>query len=197
METFRRVTHDRVQLALSFIPIIAVCFMAALALAAVNGGRVDAQHAAEDATAEVQELQQQARCRDDLAAAVDQANTEALSGLALYIRALSSPAGDPGSVDWDSILARMEALQSASRGEKTPAVSVNADGVDFSTMLRDAVREVNAAQNSAQAQAQAFQLGDRSVSMRSGMPSLPRARIRPRVASASRCSETDAFRTAS
>ena len=77
----------------------------------------------------------------------------------------------------DSILARMEALQSASRGEKTPAVSVNADGVDFSTMLRDAVREVNAAQNSAQAQAQAFQLGDRSVSIEQVMISMQQASL--------------------
>ena len=77
----------------------------------------------------------------------------------------------------DSILARMEALQSASRGEKTPSVSVNADGVDFSTMLRDAVREVNAAQNSAQAQAQAFQLGDRSVSIEQVMISMQQASL--------------------
>ena len=77
----------------------------------------------------------------------------------------------------DSILARMEALQSASRGEKTAAVNVNADGVDFSTMLRDAVREVNAAQNSAQAQAQAFQLGDRSVSIEQVMISMQQASL--------------------
>lgn len=113
METFRRVKSDRVVVALSAVPIVAVVVAMTIALVAVNSGRAAAQRAAEHATAEVQELQQQARCRDDLAAAVDQANTEALSGLALYIRALSSPAGDPGSVDWDSILARMAAVQTA------------------------------------------------------------------------------------
>ena len=114
METFRRVKSDRVVVALSAVPIVMVVFMAVLALVSINGAKTDAQHAADEATAEVQVLQQQARCRDDLAAAVDQANTEALSGLAVYIRALSTPdGGNPGAVDWDAILSRMAAVQTA------------------------------------------------------------------------------------
>lgn len=83
---------------------------------AVNGSRIDAQAAATAAAAEVQSLQKQARCRDDLAAAVDLANSEALEGLANYIRALSQPAGDPGAVDWDAILGRMGEVQSLRAG---------------------------------------------------------------------------------
>jgi flagellar hook-basal body complex protein FliE len=44
-------------------------------------------------------------------------------------------------------------------------------------LLRDAVRDVNAAQNTAQAQAQAFQLGDRSVSIEQVMISMQQASI--------------------
>jgi len=113
MEAWRRVTRDRVQIALSTIPIVAVCSMAVIALAALNSSRNDAQQAADTAAAEVQELQTQARCRDALAAKVDEANGEGLAALAYYIRALSTPGGNPGSVDWDSILARMAAVQTA------------------------------------------------------------------------------------
>jgi flagellar hook-basal body complex protein FliE len=77
----------------------------------------------------------------------------------------------------DSILARMEAMQSAARGEKPAAVAALGDGPEFSTLMRDAVREVNAAQNSAQAQAQAFQMGDHSVSMEQVMISMQQASL--------------------
>ena len=80
----------------------------------------------------------------------------------------------------DSILARMEALQSAARGDKAPAIGAGAaaaGGVDFSTLLRDAVRDVNSAQNTAQSQAQAFQLGDRSVSIEQVMISMQQASL--------------------
>ncbi len=82
----------------------------------------------------------------------------------------------------DSILARMEALQSAARGDKASAAGTDtglaaAGGVDFSTLLRDAVRDVNSAQNTAQAQAQAFQLGDRSVSIEQVMISMQQASL--------------------
>ena len=114
METFRRVKNDRVLAALSAVPIVAVVAAMTIALLSSNTSRAAAQRAADNASAEVQSLQQQARCRDDLAAAVDQANTEALSGLAVYIRALSTPdGGNPGAVDWDAILARMAAVQTA------------------------------------------------------------------------------------
>jgi flagellar hook-basal body complex protein FliE len=77
----------------------------------------------------------------------------------------------------DSILARMEAMQSAARGEKPAAVAALGSGPEFSTLMRDAVREVNAAQNSAQAQAQAFQMGDHSVSMEQVMISMQQASL--------------------
>jgi flagellar hook-basal body complex protein FliE len=77
----------------------------------------------------------------------------------------------------DSILARMEALQSAARGEKPAAVAALGGGVEFSTLMRDAVREVNAAQNTAQAQAQAFQMGDHSISIEQVMISMQQASL--------------------
>ena len=77
----------------------------------------------------------------------------------------------------DSILARMEALQSAARGEKAASPAALGGGVEFSTLMRDAVREVNAAQNAAQAQAQAFQMGDRSISIEQVMISMQQASL--------------------
>lgn len=77
----------------------------------------------------------------------------------------------------DSILARMEALQSAARGEKPASVAAVGGSVEFSTLMRDAVREVNAAQNTAQAQAQAFQMGDHSISIEQVMISMQQASL--------------------
>lgn len=77
----------------------------------------------------------------------------------------------------DSILARMEALQSAARGEKAASPAALGGGAEFSTLMRDAVREVNAAQNAAQAQAQAFQMGDRSISIEQVMISMQQASL--------------------
>ncbi|MDH4393844.1 MAG: flagellar hook-basal body complex protein FliE [Aquabacterium sp.] len=77
----------------------------------------------------------------------------------------------------DSILARMEALQGAVRGDKPASVPATDGGVAFTAMLRDAVRDVNAAQNTAQAQAQAFQLGDQSVSIEQVMISMQQASL--------------------
>ncbi|WP_439114048.1 flagellar hook-basal body complex protein FliE [Hydrogenophaga sp.] len=78
----------------------------------------------------------------------------------------------------ESILNRMEALQRASRGEaSTSAAPATTGGVDFAAMLRDAVRGVNAQQNTAQAQAQAFQTGDRSMSIEQVMISMQQASL--------------------
>jgi flagellar hook-basal body complex protein FliE len=77
----------------------------------------------------------------------------------------------------DAILARMEALQGAARGDKPASVASPDGGVSFTNMLRDAVRDVNAAQNTAQAQAQAFQLGDQSVSIEQVMISMQQASL--------------------
>jgi flagellar hook-basal body complex protein FliE len=77
----------------------------------------------------------------------------------------------------DAILARMEALQGAARGDKPAAVPATDGGVAFTALLRDAVRDVNAAQNTAQAQAQAFQLGDQSVSIEQVMISMQQASL--------------------
>ncbi len=77
----------------------------------------------------------------------------------------------------DSILIRMEALQSAARGSALPPATAATGSIDFSSMLRDAVRDVNAVQNTAQAQAQAFQMGDRSVSIEQVMISMQQASL--------------------
>lgn len=120
METFRRVKSDRVVVALSAVPIVAVVVAMTIALVAVNSGRAAAQHAADVAAAQVLELQTQvadtqaqAECRDKLASEFAQASNDLLVGTAKFIRELSVPSGSPGSVDWDSILARMAAAQTA------------------------------------------------------------------------------------
>ncbi len=77
----------------------------------------------------------------------------------------------------DALLARMEAMQSAARGKPAPAADISTGALDFPMLLRDAVRDVNAAQNTAQAQAQAFQLGDKSVSIEQVMISMQQASI--------------------
>lgn len=77
----------------------------------------------------------------------------------------------------DALLARMEALQSVARGKPAPVADATAGAIDFPMLLRDAVRDVNAAQNTAQAQAQAFQLGDHSVSIEQVMISMQQASI--------------------
>lgn len=76
----------------------------------------------------------------------------------------------------DSMLARMEQLSSMARGESA-AQAPASTGVNFATLLRDAVRDVNAAQNAAQAQAQSFQMGDRSVSIEQVMISMQQASL--------------------
>lgn len=83
----------------------------------------------------------------------------------------------------DALLSRMQSLERASAGQlapddgaPTPAVG-NAAPVDFSALLRDAVRQVNAAQNSAQAKAEAFQLGDRNVSIEDVMVTMQQASL--------------------
>ena len=75
----------------------------------------------------------------------------------------------------DAILSRMEALQNASRGLAAPGTggAKLTGAVDFSSMLRDAVHEVNAVQSTAQA----FQLGDRSVSIEQVMISMQKASL--------------------
>ena len=120
MEAFRRVKSDRVMVALSAVPIVAVVVAMTIALVAVNTSRSDAQRAADVAAAQVvelqatvSELQTQAECRDRLASEFAQASNDLLVGTAKYIRELSVPSGSPRSVDWDSILARMDAAQTA------------------------------------------------------------------------------------
>jgi flagellar hook-basal body complex protein FliE len=79
-----------------------------------------------------------------------------------------------------AMLARMEALEAASKPAQPSAMreaSQPIASVDFATLLRDAVREVSAAQNAAQAKAQSFQLGDRTVSIEDVMISLQQASL--------------------
>lgn len=79
----------------------------------------------------------------------------------------------------ESILNRMEALERASRAEVSPASTTpsSGGGVDFAAMLRDAVRGVNAEQNTAYAQAEAFQTGDRSMSIEQVMISMQQSAL--------------------
>jgi len=77
----------------------------------------------------------------------------------------------------ESMLSRMEQLRGLARGEAAVPATAPRSDVDFATLLRDAVREVNAAQNAAQAQAQSFQMGDRSVSIEQVMISMQQASL--------------------
>jgi len=108
------VKNDRVMVALSSVPIVAVVVMAAIALVASNSSRADAQRSADEAAAQVVEvqaqmakMQAQADCMNDLASGESSANTDALIGLVRFVRELSTPAGNPAVVDWDGILARV------------------------------------------------------------------------------------------
>ena len=77
-------------------------------------------------------------------------------------------------------MARMQAMQAAMNGlPGAPASNqVNsANGVDFQNILKNAIENVNSAQNAAQAKAQAFSAGNSDTSLEEVIVSLQKANL--------------------
>jgi len=91
----------------------------------------------------------------------------------------------------NQVLARMQAMQEMAQGGNPvgndPRMPIGgglggsqaqqAGGVDFGAVLKAAVQEVSDAQNTAQAKAQAFQLGAKDMSLEEVMISLQKANV--------------------
>jgi len=89
----------------------------------------------------------------------------------------------------NQVLALMQAMQEMAQGGKPvgndPRMPQSAaygapgqgSGVDFGAVLKAAVQEVSDAQNTAQAKAQAFQLGAKDMSLEEVMTSLQKANV--------------------
>lgn len=89
----------------------------------------------------------------------------------------------------NSVLARMQAMQDMANGKvatdsRLPiggvggaAGNATTSGVDFGAVLKEAVQQVSDAQNTAQAKAQAFQMGAKDMSLEEVMVSLQKANV--------------------
>ncbi len=80
----------------------------------------------------------------------------------------------------DSMMARMQAMQAAMNGlPGAPASNdvKSANGVDFQNILKNAIENVNSAQNAAQAKAQAFSAGNSDTSLEEVIVSLQKASL--------------------
>ena len=89
----------------------------------------------------------------------------------------------------NQVLSRMQAMQEMAQGGKPvgsdPRMPLGVaagqpgqgSGVDFGAVLKAAVQEVSDAQNTAQAKAQAFQLGAKDMSLEEVMVSLQKANV--------------------
>lgn len=85
-----------------------------------------------------------------------------------------------------SLLSQMRAMSDMASGQLTPlspasaptsVAPVNADGNDFQSLLKQAVQEVNQAQNSAQDKVQAFSAGAGNMTLEEVMVSLQKANL--------------------
>ena len=80
----------------------------------------------------------------------------------------------------DAMMARMQAMQAAMNGlpgSTTPNEVKSANGVDFQNILKNAIENVNNAQNAAQAKAQAFSAGNSDTSLEEVIVSLQKANL--------------------
>lgn len=79
----------------------------------------------------------------------------------------------------NAALAQIQALQKANGVQAGASVGDVAapNGVDFRTILKNAINDVSDAQNNAQAKVQAFSTGDSSMSLEEVMVSLQKANI--------------------
>ena len=80
----------------------------------------------------------------------------------------------------DSMMARMQAMQAA-MATGLPGTPTNdpkaGNGVDFQNILKNAIENVNSAQNAAQAKAQAFSAGNSDTSLEEVIVSLQKANL--------------------
>jgi flagellar hook-basal body complex protein FliE len=76
-----------------------------------------------------------------------------------------------------AIKARMDAMSLAAGGGIDPSAAPASGGVDFQSLLKNAITQVNDAQNSAQAKAQDFQTGSTETSLEEVMISLQKANL--------------------
>lgn len=77
-----------------------------------------------------------------------------------------------------SLAAQMKVMADLAAGQSSSAVpAVNADGNDFQSLLKQAVSEVNQAQNTAQAKVQAFSTGESNMTLEEVMVSLQKANL--------------------
>ena len=77
----------------------------------------------------------------------------------------------------DSMITRMQALAAAASGKPVDSENQAANGVDFSAVLKNAIENVNTAQNSAQAKAQSFSTGASDTSLEDVIVSLQKANL--------------------
>jgi flagellar hook-basal body complex protein FliE len=75
------------------------------------------------------------------------------------------------------MITRMQALAVAASGTPISTDNQAANGVDFSAVLKNAIENVNTAQNSAQAKAQSFTLGAADTSLEDVIVSLQKANL--------------------
>jgi len=84
------------------------------------------------------------------------------------------------SSNLDAMRARMEAMALAAKGGPSVVgtdTSTTSGGVDFQSLLKNAINQVNDAQNSAQAKAQDFQMGKSDTSLEEVITSLQKANL--------------------
>ena len=77
----------------------------------------------------------------------------------------------------DSMITRMQALATAASGKPIATDNATNNGVDFSAVLKNAIENVNTAQNSAQAKAQSFATGASDTSLEDVIVSLQKANL--------------------
>ena len=75
------------------------------------------------------------------------------------------------------MITRMQALAAAASGKPLVSDSQVNNGVDFSAVLKNAIENVNTAQNSAQAKAQSFSTGASDTSLEDVIVSLQKANL--------------------
>ena len=75
------------------------------------------------------------------------------------------------------MITRMQALAAAASGKPVASDNQAANGVDFSAVLKNAIENVNTAQNSAQAKAQSFSTGASDTSLEDVIVSLQKANL--------------------
>ena len=77
----------------------------------------------------------------------------------------------------DPAIAKMQALAKLASGQQVGAGPAATEGSDFQSLLQNAIRAVNDAQNDAQVKAQSFSTGDTNMSLEEVMISMQQANV--------------------